>query len=115
MRSILLSFLLFSFLRTIRFPATTLYVLNYPDETDEISKKFWKKISLYFYFSGCSSADLYIYLIDKATGLPPQTFNSSDLHAYTKQFQIIDKECGFNLTTSFFDDGYYVREFLENE
>ena len=83
---LLLEILFTNFIRTIKFSDVNVYIKD-----------------------GCLN-DIDIYFVEKATQLPPQTFNTSNLHAYTKQFRFIaDPKCGLDLTTSIFDDGYRVK------
>jgi len=58
-------------------------------------------------------AEVYIYFVDKITKQPPETFDTSNLHAYTAQFRIKLLDSSLEFSTTFLDDTFPVSLFLK--
>jgi len=56
---------------------------------------------------------VYIYFVDKITKQPPETFDTSNLHAYTAQFRIKLLDSSLEFSTTFLDDTFPVSLFLK--
>ena len=91
--------------RTLLVPSLPITIVDYP-----YGKIFFLRIDQSDFLVACIG-DFYVYILDKTTKHPPQTFDVNNLQAYTKQFRLFSVGCDFEFTTTLFENFYYVHIF----